>query len=152
MTRASRNNVVRRCFRQGVSSEGEFSNDLPGNEMFLNNALQHHGRTGVIPSPFGINHGDGPAHTDAQAISFGSINQRLRPDQTKLVKSLLQKFPRDHPLLFRAALCFGLVGTQKNMPSEFFQPQFLDFALERIRHDPRRVAAIKVPPDASLNR
>ena len=54
-------------------------NDIVGhrpaaNEMLLNNSFQDHRGAGVIPDAVGVNHGDGSALANAQAVGFSPIN------------------------------------------------------------------------------
>ena len=79
---------------QRVLGKGKFPDDFPADQMFLNDALQHFRRAGVVPDAFGINDRNRPAHADAQAVGLGAINQRLRPGEIQFLEPALQKFPR----------------------------------------------------------
>ena len=92
--------------------------------MFLNDALQHCGRARVIPDPFGIDHRDGTARTDLEAIGLGARNERLRADETEFLEPVLEVIPRNQTRLPVTALRLGLVGTEKEMPPHGGQAEF----------------------------
>ena len=87
--------------------------------MLLNDSLQHFRRARVIPRAFRINDGDGAALADAEAIGFGAKNQRLGTGQAEFLQAAFQKTPRGQAVFLGAALGFGLVGAQKNVPLIF---------------------------------
>src|ERR1017187_5041988 len=86
-----------------VSGKHKFPDDFSANQMFLDDALQHFRRAGVIPDALGINDGNRPARADAQAIGLGAVNQGLRLGQVQFLQPPLQKWPRGLPLFLRAA-------------------------------------------------
>ena len=64
-----------------ILREEIFGNDFAVDEMFLDDAFQNGGRTGVVPGSFGINDGDWTICANAKAIDFAAINQRMRSDE-----------------------------------------------------------------------
>jgi len=67
----------------------------------------------VIPDALGINQRDGATIADAQAIGARAIDP---VQQAKLFQAPLQIVPRLQTSLFAAALGFGLVGAEKDVP------------------------------------
>ena len=108
---------------QWIFGKGKFFDDFPAEQVFLNDALQHFRRAGVIPDAFGINDRDGPAYTDTQAVGLGAINQRLRAGEIQFLEPPFQKFPRGQTGLARTAFRLGRVGAKKNVAPEFFNPE-----------------------------
>ena len=92
--------------------------------MFLDNSLQHFGSAAAIPDSFRINDRNRPGDTHAKTIGLGAKDERFRANQTELLQSLLEELPRNHPLLFRTAFGFGLIGAKKDVPLIFIQSQF----------------------------
>src|ERR1017187_8128651 len=72
--------AVRRSL-QRVAGEGKFRDGFATDEMILNDALQNFRRATVIPHAFGINHGNGAMHADAQAVGAGAEDERIRSDE-----------------------------------------------------------------------
>jgi hypothetical protein len=72
--------------------------------MILENSFKHLRRAGVIPNTFGINDRNRAVDANAQAISFGSINQRLGSDEVQFFKSALEVLPRGEVFVLGSAL------------------------------------------------
>src|ERR1051326_4125891 len=64
-----------------IPRKREFFYGLAPNQMFLNDSLQDFGCAGVIPNAFGIDDGDRTMQANAQAVSFGPIDQRFSSDE-----------------------------------------------------------------------
>ena len=64
---------------QRIPGKGKLLNNLPANQMLLNDAFQNIRRAGVIPNAFRINDRNRPMRTNPQAVDLGAIDQRLRP-------------------------------------------------------------------------
>ena len=107
----------------GVDGEGEFPHRFSIDEMALDDLFEHFRRAGVIPDPVGIDHRNGTASADAQAIDFAPINQRGRTRQIELLQARLEELPSHQRLLTRGTVRLRLVGAQKNMPGVFLQAQ-----------------------------
>jgi len=95
---------------------------LPPDEVFLYNAFQDFRSTGMIPYPFRVHHGDGTIHADPEAVGFGPVNPAI-PGKIQFVQSGLQVPPGFQALFPGTAFRLGLVGTQENMPLNFFYAQ-----------------------------
>jgi hypothetical protein len=68
-------------------------NRYAGDQMLLNDPLEHRRVTAAIPRPFGIDDGDGAAFANAQTVCLRAQDTTgLR--QPELFEPLLQKFPR----------------------------------------------------------
>jgi hypothetical protein len=85
----------------------------PSDEVFLDNSLQRLRPGRVIPSALRIDYRDGTPIADAQAIGARAIDP---VEQSELSQPPLQVSPRLQTLLAGAALRFGLVGAEKNVP------------------------------------
>lgn len=101
---------------RGISGKGEVLDNPAIDEVFLNDALEHFRCAGVIPDRLRVNHCDGSFKTHPQAIGFCAIDQRLGPDQVKLLEPTLQVFPRLQAHGLGGAFGFSLISAKKDMP------------------------------------
>ena len=91
-------------------------NDVPADEMFLDDALDR-GRIAVsVPGAFRIDDRDGPAFADAQAVRFRAQDAALLR-QSQLLQSPFEKIPRVDAAIFLAAFRIGLIAAEKNVPT-----------------------------------
>ncbi len=86
--------------------------------MFLDDSLDHLGRRRVIPDAVGINHGDGAALADAQAIRLGAVEAARALHQAAFGQSLLQIVPGGVGDFAVRALRLILIGAQKDVARE----------------------------------
>src|SRR2546423_9894191 len=66
---------------EGMFGNQELFNDLAADEVALDDLLQRLRRAGVIPRAFGVDHGDGAAGANLQAVGLCTIDA-ARADQT----------------------------------------------------------------------
>src|SRR5262245_37069509 len=91
--------------------------------MFLNDALQDRGSTGMIPRTFRINDRHWPVTTDAQAVGLRAKNQGFRPGKFEFLQAPLQVFPSFETGFARAAVRLGLIRAEEDMAAERLQAQ-----------------------------
>ena len=90
----------------------------------------------MIPGALRIDHGDWASRTDSEAVGLGAMHSRFRPGQTQLLKTMFQKRPRFKTNGFVAALGLRLVGAEKNVALNFFQPEcYRNFFEMLVGHD-----------------
>src|SRR5438105_273079 len=89
-------------------------NESAGNEMFLNDPLEHRRIALRVPRAFGIDDGNGPAFADPQAIRFGAKDAALLR-QLELLQSPLEELPGRETALFLAALRVRLIAAEKDV-------------------------------------
>ena len=91
--------------------------------MLLDDAIQDFRSTGVLPGALRIAPGYGASRAAPEAVGLGPVHSRFRPGQTQLLEPCFQKRPRFKASGFVAALGLCLVGAEKNMALNFFQPE-----------------------------
>lgn len=79
----------------------------------------------MVPHRFGIDDRDRAARADTEAVRLGPVNQRFGPGQGEFIEPFFEVIPRFHTCLERAALRFGLVGAQENVPAIMLETQEL---------------------------
>src|SRR5439155_935288 len=86
--------------------------------MFLNNALEHFRRDGVVPRSIGIDDRNGTLLANAQAICFRAVNGVVRFCQSEFFEPLLQVLPRCQAFFLWRAYGFRLIRAQENVPPD----------------------------------
>ena len=93
-----------------------FGNDAAGDQMFLNDPLQH-GRVALaVPRAFRVDDSNRTTFADAQAVGFGAKDAALL-GEPQLLETPLQEIPRGNAAFLVTAFRFGLVAAEKNMAS-----------------------------------
>ncbi len=108
---------------KSVLGEAVFLDDSAIDEMFLNDALEHLRRAGVVPDALRIDDRDGTARADAEAVGLGAEHSRLEANEPKLLEAVFQKRPRLEASLPGAALRLSLVGAEKYVALKLSQPK-----------------------------
>ena len=106
-----------RCLRSGIQpvrGDQALSDDAAGNQMFLNDALQHRRIALAVPSPFRVYDCNWTTFADAETVGFRPKNAALF-GELQLFEAPLQERPCDEATLLVAAFRFGLIAAEKNM-------------------------------------
>ena len=107
-----------------IAREGKLLDDFPADQVLLNDALQHLRRARMIPGAFRVNHRDGPADTDAEAVRLGAENFRVvGVGQPELLEPPLEVFPGFQPGFLRAAFRLGLIRAEEDVALDFFNAE-----------------------------
>ena len=110
-----------------------FTHNAAGDQMFLNDSLQHGRITLSIPSTFRVDDCNRTTFADAEAVGFGAKNAALL-GELQLFETPLQERPRGEAAFLLAAFGFGLIAAEKNMaPRDGHTDAGRDFSLG-IRH------------------
>ena len=110
-------------------------NDLPPQQVILNDLLQHWGRAGVIPRSLRIDHRNRPVLADSQAVRLASQDQGPGSRQAHFLEPAFQKLPRLQSFRPRAAQRLGRIRAEENVALAGFQTQRLG-EIGEIGHDP----------------
>src|SRR5262245_16541786 len=89
--------------------------DSPGDQVILDDPLQHRRIAGAIPRAFGIDDRNRSAFTNAQAVRFRAQDAALLR-QAELLEPLFQEIPRSETSLLVAALRLRLIAAQEDVP------------------------------------
>src|SRR5262245_10426178 len=92
----------------------ELANRLAANEMLLDDPLEDRRIAGGVPQPFRIDHGNGSAFADTQAVRFGAEDAALLR-QAELLQPALEELPRREAAILVAALRVGLIAAEENV-------------------------------------
>ena len=106
-----------------ILGEAIFLDNLALDDVFPNNALEDFRRAGVVPGTLRIHHRDGTARANAKAVGLGAVHFGLEANKAELLEPRFQERPRLDASLLGAALRLGLVGAEKNVAVNFFQPK-----------------------------
>jgi len=90
--------------------------DAAADEMLLDDPLEGRRVALAIPRAFGIDHRHWAGFADAQAVGLAAQDAALF-GQAQLLQAFLQKVPGRHATLEVAALGFGLLGAQEDVPA-----------------------------------
>lgn len=113
----ARKRSERRAVTESNVGDDILLDDLASEEVVLDHTLEHFWRTMAIPDTFGVDDRDGAlGKADSQTVGFGPLNHSA-VGQSKFAKPLLEKLPGSEGRVAFAALGFGLVTAQKDMPS-----------------------------------
>ncbi len=110
-------------------------NDLPPQQVILNDLLQHCGRAGVIPRSLWIDHRNRPVLADPQAVRLASQDQGPGSRQAHFLEPAFQEFPRCQSFRPPAAESLRRIRAEKNVALAGFQTQGLG-EIGEIGHDP----------------
>jgi len=106
-----------------------FTYDAAGDQMFLNDSLQHRRITLSVPRTFRVDDCNRTTFADAEAVGFGAKDAALL-GELQLFETPLQKRPCGEAALLLAALGFGLIAAEKNMaPRDGHTDAGRDFSL-----------------------
>src|SRR6476469_4404494 len=94
----------------------EFLDDSAGNQMFLDDPLEHRRIAVPVPGAFGIDDRDRAAFTNPQTVRFGSQDAALL-GQPQRLEPALQEFPRFEAAILLATLWLCLIAAEKNVPA-----------------------------------
>ena len=83
-------------------------------QVFLNDAFNNFGSTGVIPCTIRVNQHDGPFFAYTQAINLAAVDAAFT-GQIEFVKPFLKVIPGCQSVLFAAALRVGLVTADEDV-------------------------------------
>lgn len=122
---------------QAIPRERVFFDNLSQDQVLLNDLFQYFGSATVVPDAFRINHSDGAAAADTQAVDLGSVNQWLRANELQFLESRFQVFPRSQSGLARTAVRFGLISAEKDVAREFFETKSFRNLAELVIHSKR---------------
>jgi len=81
----------------------------------MDDAFEHFGGAIAVPDAFGINDCDRAVLANAEAVSFGPVDERLWADEIEFFEPAFEEFPGLEPLRFGTALGLGLIGAEKDM-------------------------------------
>jgi len=99
-----------------MEGETDFVQDAAGDEVLLDNSLEHGRVTAVIPRPFRVDQSDGTPGADAEATDFAAIHQALRFHEAEFLEPAFQEFPGRQTCRRVAATRFGRVRAEQDMP------------------------------------
>lgn len=116
--------------KRRVLCERKLLHHPPADEVFLNDPFQHRRGARMIPDRIRVNDGDRAVRAHPQAIHLAANHLRLRAVQSQFLQAVFEKGPRFPTHSKIAALRFGLVGTQKDVPAIAGQSQPGDLLLE----------------------
>lgn len=90
------------------------SNNLPADEMFLNDPFEHLWRAGVVPDPLRINDRDWSAGADLQAIRLRAEDAAVACE-LQFFQSPLEVVPRGEARLLVDAFWLRLIGAEEQV-------------------------------------
>lgn len=99
---------------QRVLVDQVVSDGVASDQVFLNDAFENFRVTLTVPAAFGVNHGDGSADTDAQAIGFGAGDAALF-GQAQFFEAVFKVVPSNQAAVLGAAFGLGLIATEKDV-------------------------------------
>ena len=73
--------------------EKEFSDRLPTDQVFLDDALQVFWSAMSVPGAFRVDHADGTLAAHAETVDLGAVHASFYVDQLQFCQSLLQELP-----------------------------------------------------------
>src|SRR6185436_15351378 len=88
--------------------------DAAADQMFLDDPLENRRVALAVPGAFGVDDGNRPAFTDAQAVRLGSQDATLF-GQPKLLEAPLQEVPCRKAAILVAAFRLGLIAAEKDV-------------------------------------
>src|SRR3977135_898963 len=88
--------------------------DAAGDQMFLDDPLEHRRIAVRVPRAFGIDDGDRAAFADAKTVRFRPQNAALL-GKTELLEPALEKVPRGQDAIFLAAFRVRLIAAEKDV-------------------------------------
>ena len=91
-----------------------FTNDAPGNQVFLNNPFEHRRIALAVPGAFRVHDRNRTALADAEAVGFRAKDAALF-GELQLFETTLQKTPCGQAPVLVAAFGFGLIAAKKNV-------------------------------------
>ena len=91
-----------------------FSDDPSGDQVFLNDALQHRWVALAVPGTFRVYDCNRPTFADAEAVGFRAKDAALLRE-LQLFETPLQESPCGKATLLITAFRFGLIAAEKNM-------------------------------------
>jgi hypothetical protein len=119
---------------QRIPGEHVFFDNLPANEMPLNDFLKNFRCAGVVPHALRVNDGDWTIRADAKAVGFGAIDERFRAGELQFLEPAFQVFPRAKAFLSFAALRFALVGAKEDMALVLLDTEFF-YEFPQVAHN-----------------
>jgi len=90
--------------------------DLPADQVFVDDALEHGRVTLAVPGALRVDHRDRSSLADAEAVGLGPQDSALFR-QAEFLQAAFQIVPRGKAAILVAALRHRLIGAQKNMPA-----------------------------------
>jgi hypothetical protein len=106
-----------------------FTHDAAGDQMFLNNSLQHRWIALPVPGSFGVYDRNRSTFADAEAVGFRPKDAALF-GEFQLFEPSLQEPPCGEATVLVTALRFGLIAAEKNMaPRDRHTDAGRDFSL-----------------------
>jgi hypothetical protein len=106
-----------------------FTQNAAGDQMFLDDSLQHRRIALSVPSTFRVDDCNRTTFADAQAVGFGAKDAALF-GELQLFETPLQERPCGEATLLLAAFRFGLIAAEKNMaPRDGHTDAGRDFSL-----------------------
>lgn len=91
-----------------------FSDDPSGDQVFLNDALQHRWVALAVPGTFRVYDCNRPTFADAQAVGFRAKDAALLRE-LQLFEPPFQESPCGKATLLVTAFRFGLIAAEKDM-------------------------------------
>lgn len=113
---------------QAFLDDQKVVNDLPADEMPLDDAFKVFRSAGVIPRPFGVDDGDRPLCADLQAVGLRAVHSVS--GKAQFLEPRFQEFPGLQRLRAIIALGLGGISAKENMPLDFVQSQVVDDLLQ----------------------
>ena len=90
------------------------THNAAGDQMFLNDSLQHRRIALSVPGTFRVDDGNRTTFADAEAVGFGAKDAALL-GELQLLETSLQERPCGEAALLLAAFGFGLIAAEKNL-------------------------------------
>src|SRR5687768_2097101 len=104
--------TLSRC--QRTFEDHELADRLTADQMFLEDTFEH-GRIALpVPDPIGIDHGDGAAAADVEAVGAGGVDAFLAR-KPQLLEALVQVLPGADRPLAAAALGLGRIAAEEHV-------------------------------------
>ncbi len=88
----------------------------------------------MIPGGIGVNHGDGAAGADAEAVGFGSMHEGLGAAELEFGEAFFKKLPGGHPFIKGAAFGLGGGGAEEDVLLIAIEIEGLGCGLQGVGH------------------
>src|SRR5689334_18395190 len=95
--------------------------DLPRQEVLLEDALQHGGIAVAVPGALGVDDGDGSARADVEAVGAGRVDAAVLRE-AQLLEALAQELPGLGRALAAAALGLGGIAAEEDVALDLAHP------------------------------
>src|SRR5262249_4661376 len=119
----------------------------PGNQMLLDDPLEHGRIAARVPRALRIDDGNRTAFADAQTVGLGPKDAALL-GEPELLQSALEKLPRREAAILLTALRRGLVAAKKDVPAGGRTAnRFCDETLRITRHHRHVRLTRRILPD-----